>query len=294
MDLAVLDIFRTVAQEQSVTRAAQRLDRVQSNVTTRIKQLEDDLGVALFLREGKRMLLTTEGQRFLAYAEKLLALADEARQSMHPAQPGGRLRVGTMESTAASRLPQPLAEYHARWPEVELSITTATSQDLIEAVRERRVDCALVADPAAATPCDSDVLDDDSLEWTRVYTEQLMLVLPERHPKAATPDKVTIRTLAGFGRGCTYREIAENWFAASASAPDRKLKILEVNSYHAILACVAAGSCVGIVPQSVLELQGKPTKIRAVPLMKVDTLLVNRSGYRTAAYEEFRRVLRAR
>jgi DNA-binding transcriptional LysR family regulator len=294
VDLAVLDIFRAVAQEQSVTKAAQRLDRVQSNVTTRLKQLEDDLGVALFLREGKRMTLTAEGERFLVYAEQLLSLADEARQSLHPAQPSGRLRVGTMESTAASRLPQPLAEYHARWPEVELTITTATSQDLIEAVRARRIDCALVADPAAAAPCNCEALGDNSLEWTRIYTEQLMLVLPERHPKATTPDKVTVRTLAGFGRGCTYRDIAENWFAASSSSPDRKLKVLEVNSYHAILACVAAGACVGIVPQSVLELQGKPANIRAVPLMKIDTLLVNRRGYRTAAYDEFRRVLRAK
>lgn len=290
----MLDIFRAVAQEQSVTRAAQRLDRVQSNVTTRIKQLEEELGVALFLRDGKRMIPTAEGQRFLEYAEQLLSLADEARQSLRPGQPAGKLRIGTMESTAASRLPQPLAEFHARWPEVELTITTATSQDLIEAVHARRVDCALVADPAAVTPCESDALADEGLEWTRVYTEQLMLVLPERHPKATTPDKVTIRTLAGFTRGCTYREIAENWFAASAPGIDRKLKVLEVNSYHAILACVAAGSCVGIVPQSVLELQGKPAKIRSFPLMKVDTLLVNRSGYRTAAYEEFRRVLRAR
>lgn len=277
-----------------MTRAAQRLDRVQSNVTTRIKQLEEELGVALFLRDGKRMVPTAEGQRFLVYAEKLLSLADEARQSLHPGQPAGRLRIGTMESTAASRLPQPLAAFHARWPEVELNITTATSQDLIEAVRAHRVDCALVADPAAVAPCDSDALEDEGLEWTRVFTEQLMLVLPERHPKASAPDKVTIRTLAGFGRGCTYREIAENWFAASSAAPDRKIKVLEVNSYHAILACVAAGSCVGIVPQSVLALQGSPTQIRTSPLMKVDTLLVNRSGYRTAAFDEFRRVLRAR
>lgn len=294
MDLAVLDIFRTVARERSVTRAAQRLDRAQSNVTTRIKQLEEDLGVALFLREGKRMVLTDEGIRFLDYADRLLSLAGEARQAMHPAQPGGHLRIGTMESTAASRLPQPLADFHARWPDVELTITTGTSQDLIEAVRARKLDCALVADPAAVTPCDSDALEDETLEWTRIYTEQLMLVLPERHPKASTPDKVAIRTLAGFARGCTYREIAENWFAASTPAPDRKLKVLEVNSYHAILACVAAGSCVGIVPQSVLELGGKQHKLRAMPLMKVHTLLVTRSGYRTAAFEEFRRVLQAR
>ena len=105
MDLSSLEIFRAVAREASVTRAAQQLQRAQSNVTTRIRQLEEDLGVELFLRDGKRMSLTERGSEFLAYAEQLLALADEARQSMHPAEPGGRLRLGSMESTAASRLP---------------------------------------------------------------------------------------------------------------------------------------------------------------------------------------------
>lgn len=116
MDLSSLEIFRAVAGEASVTRAAQRLQRAQSNVTTRIRQLEEDLGVELFLRDGKRMSLTERGSQFLAYAEQLLALADEARQSMHPAEPGGRLRLGSMESTAASRLPALLATYHKACP----------------------------------------------------------------------------------------------------------------------------------------------------------------------------------
>ncbi|HEN8642627.1 TPA: LysR family transcriptional regulator, partial [Pseudomonas aeruginosa] len=120
MDLSSLEIFRAVAHEASVTRAAQQLQRAQSNVTTRIRQLEEDLGVELFLRDGKRMSLTERGSEFLAYAEQLLALADEARQSMHPTEPGGRLRLGSMESTAASRLPALLASYHKACPRVAL------------------------------------------------------------------------------------------------------------------------------------------------------------------------------
>ena len=74
LDLAALDIFRTVAAEGSVTRAAERLQRVQSNVTTRVRQLEADLGTPLFLREGKRMALTPEGEVLRGYADRLLAL----------------------------------------------------------------------------------------------------------------------------------------------------------------------------------------------------------------------------
>ena len=112
LDLAALDIFRTVAAEGSVTRAAERLQRVQSNVTTRVRQLEADLGTPLFLREGKRMALTPEGEVLRGYADRLLALAEEARQAVRPGQPTGRLRLGSMESTAASRLPAPLAQLH--------------------------------------------------------------------------------------------------------------------------------------------------------------------------------------
>ncbi|MFO1212887.1 MAG: LysR family transcriptional regulator, partial [Paenacidovorax caeni] len=135
MDLTALDIFRTVAAEGSVTRAAERLQRAQSNVTTRVRQLEAELGVALFLREGKRMALTPEGLVLLDYAQRLLALAEEARQALHPGEPAGRLRLGSMESTAASRLPAPLARLHGQWPDIALELCTGASQVLLDKLR---------------------------------------------------------------------------------------------------------------------------------------------------------------
>src|SRR5712675_2391732 len=103
MDLSDLRIFTTVVREGSVTGAAKRLNRVQSNVTTRIRQLEDDLDAALFLREGKRLHLAPAGQALLGYAERLLALAEEARASVRDPKPRGLFRLGSMESTAAVR-----------------------------------------------------------------------------------------------------------------------------------------------------------------------------------------------
>ena len=112
MDLAALTIFRAVVRENGVTRAAAKLNRVQSNVTTRIKQLEEQLGTELFVRDGRRLVLTPAGETLLPYAERLLALADEARHAVKDAHPSGRLRLGTMESVAATRLPGLLAQYH--------------------------------------------------------------------------------------------------------------------------------------------------------------------------------------
>ena len=124
MDLSDLQIFCTVVHEGSVTRAAERLRRVQSNVTTRIRQLEEDLRVTLFIREGKRLHLAPAGQVLLGYAERLLALADEARGAVHDEQPRGTFRLGAMESTAAVRLPGLLSEYHRRHPGVVLELRT--------------------------------------------------------------------------------------------------------------------------------------------------------------------------
>lgn len=279
MDLSSLEIFRAVAHEASVTRAAQRLQRAQSNVTTRIRQLEEDLGVELFLRDGKRMSLTERGSEFLAYAEQLLALADEARQSMHPAEPGGRLRLGSMESTAASRLPALLASYHKACPRVALEVSTGTSHALFDGVRAQRLDCALVA----AGPGWAGELDGSGLRGEPLFREELLMILPAEHPPVHDVAEVRLRTLAGFARGCTYRQLAED----SLGTP---LTVQEVGSYHAILACVAAGACVGVLPRSVLQLLGTPP-LRSLPLAEVDTWLVWREGYATAAFERWRGVL---
>ncbi|VCW37064.1 LysR family transcriptional regulator NmoR [Pseudomonas aeruginosa] len=279
MDLSSLEIFRAVAHEASVTRAAQRLQRAQSNVTTRIRQLEEDLGVELFLRDGKRMSLTERGSEFLAYAEQLLALADEARQSMHPAEPGGRLRLGSMESTAASRLPALLASYHKACPRVALEVSAGTSHALFDGVRARRLDCALVA----AGPGWAGELDGSGLRGEPLFREELLMILPAEHPPVHDVAEVRLRTLAGFARGCTYRQLAED----SLGTP---LTVQEVGSYHAILACVAAGACVGVLPRSVLQLLGTPP-LRSLPLAEVDTWLVWREGYATAAFERWRGVL---
>src|ERR1700731_2447367 len=122
MDLSDLRVFSAVVREGGVTRAAERLHRVQSNVTTRIRQLEDDLATPLFVRAGKRLHLTPGGQILLGYADRLLALADEARHAVQDPRPRGVLRLAAMESTAAVRLPGPLNEFHRRHPDVVLEL----------------------------------------------------------------------------------------------------------------------------------------------------------------------------
>lgn len=100
MDLADLRIFRAVVEQSRITRAAERLNRVQSNVTTRIRQLEDDLGAELFIREGRRLRPSPTGRVVVDYADRLLHLGQEARDALGESVPRGPFRLGAMESTA--------------------------------------------------------------------------------------------------------------------------------------------------------------------------------------------------
>src|SRR6187455_1760510 len=109
MDLSSLEIFKAVADAGGVSRAAARLHRVPSNVTTRVRQLEEKLGTPLFHRRNRRLILSAEGKTLLGYAERLLALSHEAQAAVRDGAPRGRVALGSLESTAAARLPRLLA-----------------------------------------------------------------------------------------------------------------------------------------------------------------------------------------
>src|SRR5690349_204551 len=120
MDLAALEIFRAVVDEGGINKAAARLHRVPSNVTTRVKQLEEELGTRLFVRDRKRLMLSEEGKVLLAYANQLLRLSSEAQAALRNGKPRGTLRIGALESTAAARLPPILSRYHRLYPDVHI------------------------------------------------------------------------------------------------------------------------------------------------------------------------------
>lgn len=286
MDLAALTIFRAVVRENGVTRAAAKLHRVQSNVTTRIRQLEETLGTDLFVRDGRRLVLTPAGETLLPYAERLLALAEEARDAVGENRPRGRLRLGTMESTAASRLPRVLAAYHRRWPQVTLELATQVTRTLIDQVRSFEVDAAVVARPLRP-----DTLPADQFAWTPVFDEELVLLTPRGRPPTRDEWPAPGLTLVAFERGCAYRDYAMRWLEVEDIRPAR---VLELGSYHAIVACVAAGAGIAVAPRSVLALSGLDDEVDLHPLGalgQVQTLLVWRHGHCSPALGALRDLL---
>ena len=168
LDLDALQIFKAVADHGGVARAAAHLNRVQSNVSTRLKQLESSLATPLFRRQNRRLVLSDQGRVLLSYADRLLRLSAEAQAAVRDGAPQGLLRIGTMESTAAARLPPILAAYHAAWPQVRIELVTGTSGALAAKVRNYEIEAAFVAEP----------FDAQGLAQQPAFQEELALISP--------------------------------------------------------------------------------------------------------------------
>jgi len=230
-----------VMEEGSISHAAKTLHRVPSGVTARILQMEADLGVQLFLREKKRLLPTAKGQTLYDYARRVLALLDEAENSVRGMEPGGRFRIGALESAAAARLPEVLARLHAEYPGMELELVIGTSSSLFVDILENSLDAVFVVD----APIDA------RLDRIAAFEERLVLIAPCGQPPIHTPGDIGRKAVLAFQGGCAYRNRLVNWFRAYGWEPQQ---IVELASYHAIVGGVIAGMGVGVVPASVLEL----------------------------------------
>ena len=284
MELADLRVFRTVVEAGGITRAAERLHRVQSNVTTRIKLLERELGVALFVRVGRHIELAPSGRILLAYAERMLALAAEAREVLQGSRPSGTLRLGAMESTAAARLPRPLSVFHARYPQVAVELSTGDTASLAGRVLAGTLDAALLAEPIA----------DPRLDAVPVYDEELVIVAGGAHPPIAAARDVQKATLLAFHHGCSYRARLERWFAREGAVAER---IVELASYHAILGCAVAGMGIALVPKTVLDTYAERGHLSVHPLKgefrSARTLLISRKDMPQAKVKALAEVLLA-
>lgn len=113
-----------------------KVHRVPSNLTTRLRQLETELGVDLFIRENQRLRLSPAGHNFLRYSQQILALVDEARSVVAGDEPQGLFSLGSLESTAAVRIPATLAQFNRRYPKIQFSLSTGPSGTMLEGVLE--------------------------------------------------------------------------------------------------------------------------------------------------------------
>ena len=234
MELVALRTFQAVVEEGGILAASRKLNTVQSNVTSRIRRLEEELGAELFFRKGRGLELAPSGRVLLDYARRMLLLERQTSTAVRQVGEGtGELRIGTMETFAALHLPKALKAVKTRHPQLELRVLTDTSSALIEKVLAHKIDCAFVGGP---------VLHPD-IQFDELVIEELVQI----SAKGANP---ALQPLILFREGCAYRARAIAWQRASGHIV---ADAMEFGTLEGILGCVSVGLGWTLMPRRVVE-----------------------------------------
>lgn len=258
MDTKDLVTFATVARLGGMSRAARALNTVQSNVTQRVRRLEEALGVSLFERSRHGARLTAAGERLMPYAARVDALLAEAtRAARDDGAPRGTLAIGALETTAALRLSPLLASYASAHPHVDLVLRTGTTAEMIDQVLDRTLEGAFVCGPVAHP----------ELVATAAFEEELALLSA---PSKASMDRILAQPdlrLVILRAGCSYRQRLEEVLARRGIVGLRRL---EFGTLEAILGAVSAGLGITLLPRALIGSAWRGGRIATHRLPKVE------------------------
>lgn len=270
-------VFLAVVEEGSITRAAMRLGYVPSNVTARIRQLETELHTTLFVRHSRGMTLAPPGHMLRPYAAKMRHVLNEAVLALEDsATPQGALVVGALETTAAVRLPKLLAAYHRQYPQVDLTLVTGPTYQLVEDVLQYKLEGAFVSGPVTHP----------DLHQEAVFHEHLVLIA---EPHTGDLQSLQSKPLLVFRAGCSYRAKLEQWWASDGIL---RPKIMEFGTLEAILGGVSAGLGVSLLPQSVVHQWETEDMLRSYPVPQpyqtTETVFIrHQNAFITSAFRRF-------
>ncbi|ARU63894.1 LysR family transcriptional regulator [Tumebacillus avium] len=257
MILQYLRTFCMVAKSGSFTRAAEELGYAQSSVTTQIQKLEQEYGVVLFERFGRKMRLTHSGEALLGYAAEMIRLHQESKEILS-AQTGGTLTVGTIESLAAYFLPPLLQQFQAGHPQMNLLLKPGLEPSVIQGVKEGDYDFGLILDVPFADP---------DLEVQTVQRVDLMITAPPGHRLEACREvryaDLAQESLILTEEGCTYRAMLLQGLK-EAGVPYRLT--CEFGSLEAIKHCVIQGLGIALHPRMAVQAEIDCGKLIARPL----------------------------
>ena len=245
MEVRQLQTFCVLAEELNFTRTAERVHTVQSNVTSQIKSLEEELGSPLFDRLAKRVVLTEAGHRFRPYAEKALAAMDQGYRAVKfGTEPAGPLHIGAPESVLTYRLPEVLKLFRKRYPKVELVFRPDSDNKLADELECGKLDLAITM---------SDSVDGEHLRSITMRSEDIYLFGTPDHAlanaKRVYPKDLMDQTLLLTESGCGYRKKLDMQLAAANVRPQH---VTEFSSVEAIKQCVLAGMGIGLLPEIVI------------------------------------------
>ncbi|MFD3259941.1 LysR family transcriptional regulator [Paenibacillus lentus] len=258
MELRQLITFRTVASTLNFTRAAEVLNYVPSNVTMQIKALEDELGVRLFDRLGKQLVLTMEGNRFLIHIQDILNKLDEARSVVHDNENlNGTLTISANEVICVYRLPAVFQRFRSQHPGVRLIFRSVPNQELKQALFEGTADVVFMLD---------ETIRSSGLAVEPLVEETFRLFAAPDHPLA----KRTVLQMEDFHRqvfltnekGCPYRTMFDRSFEKEGID---SITYLEFQSAEAIKQCAISGIGIAFLPEIVAEGEIERGELVALP-----------------------------
>ncbi|KLU59019.1 HTH-type transcriptional regulator GltR [Peptococcaceae bacterium CEB3] len=246
MELHQLRIFLAVAEESSFTRAAEKLGYVQSNISGQVRVLEGELDTKLFERLGKRVALTSDGEKLVRHAKKLLRYAAETKEEMSRSSlPNGTIRIGIAESLLVFRLPWLFREYGRLYPQVKLVIQQGTSVDLRQWLRDNTIDVAFELD---------NVINDADLLAQILCEEQMVIVAGHGHclvrKGTIEPEDIRKESFIFTEQGCSYRSAME---VHLSKLDIRPYSSYEVDSVGAIKQLVASRLGIALLPRVAVE-----------------------------------------
>lgn len=270
MEIKDLRIFQKVAEFGSISKAAKSLNYVQSYVTVRIRQLEEELQTELFHRSSRGMVINSEGKKLLFYAQKIISMVDEMLKVVQDSDnPVGTLEIGTVETLY--KLPLILSAYHKKYPNIDLSLVSGVTEDLVEDILSYKLDGAFVAGNFTHP----------QIAQYEVFEEELVLI---SNQEEVPFEELKNKPLLVFKQGCSYRSKLEGWVRDEGRI---NAKIMEFGTWETILGSVIAGLGITIIPKStvsLLEADGvvrvyhipeKYSKITTVFIRRADSFLTN-------------------
>ncbi|MFS0840074.1 LysR family transcriptional regulator [Paenibacillus sp. UNC499MF] len=242
-----LDVFAVVVEQASLNKASQVLNLSQPALSRKIMKLEEQLGVQLFSRKGKRLDLTRAGE--IAYEYALEQRQGERRfmQTLYEYKTAGRhmsLTIGASLTTLQTTLPELVTMYLAEYPSTDMKALTGKTHEIVMMVKEKKVDIGLVASS----------IDQPGLACEPLFDDHLCLVLPQGHPYLER-EELSIADLNGlsmilFSKGTWYRVLTDELFHRFFIFPDVKM---EIDSFEAIMRLVVTCQAATLLPRSYLH-----------------------------------------
>lgn len=240
MELSDLMIFREVVSQGSITKAANELSYVQSNITSRIQQLENEMSVKLLYRHPRGVTPTTAGKTLFEYSEKIISLVAETQRAVkNPQLPEGKLTLGIAQTISLAYHSSIVKHILEAYPSIDVSVMVKHSDALIAAVENNILDFALVTGP---------VHHSDLMEL-RVAKEELVLV---SHEKEEIKDisELSNHTVLLHESPCAFRKALEAFLTAAAITPS---KILEYGTPESLLNGIIEGIGISLLPLSAVK-----------------------------------------